>query len=82
MNENSCELPRRSVVKAIVYRVVSMAVDSGVAYFFTRSIPLSISIVVFVNAYSTIIYYFHERFWAHIEWGRCPAPSSTISRVR
>ena len=41
-----------------------------VAYFFTRQFVTSLSIVAIVNAYSTFLYYGHERIWSKIRWGR------------
>ena len=66
------ELHRRSIAKSASYRVAHLMVDSLVAYFFTRDVVLSASIVILVNGYSTLLYYFHERVWAHIHWGRRP----------
>ena len=66
------ELHRRSFAKAVSYRVLNIIVDSFVAYFFTRDISLSASIVIFVETYSTVLYYLHERVWAHVHWGRRP----------
>ena len=66
------ELHRRSIAKSVSYRVVSIIVDSLVAYYFTRSVALSAGIVIFVDTYSTIVYYLHERIWAHIHYGRQP----------
>lgn len=63
------EKNHRSIVKSISYRVLSLAVDSTVAYLFTRDVALSAGIVVLVNTYSTVLYYLHERVWAHIHWG-------------
>ena len=60
----------RSLIKSISYRIVGITADSIAAYFFTRDIQLSATIVIFVNTYSTILYYLHERAWAHIHWGR------------
>ena len=60
----------RSITKATLYRVVSIIVDSAVAYFFTRNIGTTFTIVIIVNGYSTVLYYIHERLWAHISWGR------------
>jgi len=60
----------RSVAKSVSYRVLSLSVDSAVAYFFTRDVALSAGIVILVNTYSTLLYYFHERAWAHVHWGR------------
>ena len=59
----------RSIAKSVSYRILSLTVDSTVAYFFTHDVKLSATIVIFVNTYSTILYYFHERVWAHIHWG-------------
>lgn len=64
------EAHNRSLAKSVSYRLLSLSVDSSVAYFFTRDIALSAGIVIFVNVYSTLLYYFHERVWAHIRWGR------------
>ena len=74
MNIKPVETHNRSLVKSVSYRVVSVMVDAVVAYYFTHNIALSAGIVIFVDAYSTLIYYLHERAWAHIHWGRGPAP--------
>ncbi len=60
----------RSLIKSISYRILSITVDSLVAYFITKDIALSAGIVIVVNTYSTILYYLHERVWANIRWGR------------
>ena len=72
MNIFSAELHRRSVVKAVSYRAINIIIDAAVVYFFTRSAPFSLGIVLLLNTYSTVLYYFHERIWAHIHWGRRP----------
>jgi uncharacterized membrane protein len=66
----SSEKHKRSGLKALSYRILSISVDSMVAYFFTQNVALSAGIVILVNGYSTILYYAHERVWAHIHWGR------------
>ncbi len=70
MRMRSAETHNRSAVKSVSYRIVSVMVDAIVAYFFTHNIALSAGIVIFVDAYSTLLYYLHERVWAHIHWGR------------
>ena len=70
------EQHRRSGVKALTYRLLGISVDSCVAYFFTRDASLSAMIVLLVNGYSTLLYYLHERVWAHISWGQKPVPAS------
>ena len=70
MKTKPLETHQRSAIKSVGYRVLSISVDSAVAYFFTRDVVISAGIVLFVNTYSTLLYYFHERIWAHIHWGR------------
>jgi len=70
MKVKPAETHNRSIAKSVSYRVVSITIDSFVAYYFTRSVALSAGIVIFVDTYSTIVYYLHERAWAHIHWGR------------
>ncbi len=72
MQLKPAETYNRSLAKSVSYRVVSITVDALVAYYFTRNVALSAGIVIFVDTYSTIIYYLHERVWAHIHWGRKP----------
>jgi uncharacterized membrane protein len=70
METKPIETHHRSAVKSISYRALSITVDSAVAYFFTQSFVISAGIVLFVNLYSTLLYYFHERIWARVRWGR------------
>lgn len=70
MKIKSTEKVKRSAIKSVTYRVMSITADSMAAYFFTRDAALSAGIVIFVNGYSMILYYFHERIWSHIRWGR------------
>lgn len=72
------EAHKRSVVKAISYRILSMTADTIAAYVITHDVAMTFGIVVFVNGYSTLLYYFHERVWAHVRWGRTRIPEGTI----
>lgn len=46
-----------------------MLVDTLVAYFVPLQLALSVGIMLVVNAYSTLLYYGHERIWSRISWG-------------
>lgn len=65
---------RRSLVKAITFRVVVIASDTVVIYLITRRVDLTAGLVVFTNIASTIEYFLHERAWNKISWGRDEAP--------
>ncbi len=64
------EKHRRSVVKTVSYRITSIFFDSIIAYLFTHDVLFSAGLVLFVNGYSTLVYYIHERVWTRINWGR------------
>ncbi|MFI5136457.1 MAG: DUF2061 domain-containing protein [Sphingobacteriales bacterium] len=60
----------RSVVKTISYRVVILILDFTTIYFFTGKIKVAIGFTVVSNLYTTIGYFFHERIWDKIKWGK------------
>ena len=64
------ETRKRSLVKAITYRIWVTIVAFGIAYWVTGSIEKSIQVIVLYLAGSMIVYYIHERIWVnYIKWG-------------
>ena len=63
------ELVKRSVVKAITYRVVIMVLDFGTIYLFTKQVKVALGFMIASNIYTTLAYFGHERLWARIKWG-------------
>jgi uncharacterized membrane protein len=66
-------LIRRSVVKAVTYRVVIMILDFATIYVFTGAIRVAIGFMIASNLYTTIAYVVHERLWARVGWGTAEA---------
>lgn len=60
---------KRSVVKAITYRIVIVCLDFLVIYLFTGRLKLAFGFMLVSNIYTTFGYFLHERIWAHIRWG-------------
>lgn len=60
---------RRSVAKAITYRVVIMSLDFITIYLFTGTARVALGFMVASNIYTTLGYFLHERAWARIKWG-------------
>jgi uncharacterized membrane protein len=60
---------RRSIVKAISYRVVIICLDFLVIYLFTRKVEVALGFMIVSNIYTTVAYFMHERLWARIRWG-------------
>jgi uncharacterized membrane protein len=61
---------KRSVVKATTFRVVVIIADTLIVLALTHRYDLALGFVILTNVASTLLYYFHERVWAHIHWGR------------
>lgn len=60
---------KRSVVKAITYRVVIVCLDFLAIYLFTGRVDVALGFMVVSNVYTTVGYFLHERLWARIRWG-------------
>jgi uncharacterized membrane protein len=60
----------RSVVKTVTYRVVVLTLDFSVIYLFTKSVDVAVSFTILSNIYTTLAYFFHERIWDKIKWGK------------
>lgn len=64
------EQRRRSIIKAITYRFISIIMDSIIAFLITKNAETTLFIVAVTNAISIIVYFIHERAWNRIPWGR------------
>jgi len=62
-------LLRRSVVKAVTYRLLIMCLDFATIYLFTGALAVAFGFMIASNVYTTIAYFAHERLWARIKWG-------------
>jgi uncharacterized membrane protein len=61
---------QRSAVKAISWRIIGTADTFILSYFITHKAITAASIAGFEVLTKTILYYFHERSWNNIQWGR------------
>lgn len=64
------EPPQRSALKSATFRITIIISDTIITFALTHRYDITIGFVVFTNVASTLIYYFHERVWAHVNWGR------------
>jgi len=60
---------KRSVVKAISYRVIIICLDFTAIYLLTGKTEIALGFMVVSNIYTTFGYFLHERLWARIRWG-------------
>ncbi len=59
---------RRSVTKAITYRIIIMCLDFLTVYLFTRTVRIAVGFMIVSNFYTSVAYLIHERVWARIRW--------------
>lgn len=60
----------RSAIKAITYRLISIFIDSVIAYTITKSAKQTLFLVLISNSISILVYFAHERAWNRIHWGK------------
>ena len=63
------ESKKRSIAKAISYRIIIITLDFFVIYFITGRLSLAFGFMIASNLYTSIVYFFHERLWNKIKWG-------------
>jgi uncharacterized membrane protein len=64
------EKPYRSVVKTISWRTLGTLDTIVISYFITGSLGMAASIGSIELVTKMILYYFHERAWNKIDFGR------------
>ena len=60
---------RRSIAKTISWRVLGSLDTLVLGYIFTSSVAIAGSIASAEVITKVVLYYLHERGWAHIKWG-------------
>ncbi|MBP9718961.1 MAG: DUF2061 domain-containing protein [Candidatus Levybacteria bacterium] len=64
------EQKKRSVVKTITYRILIIIATAIVTFGMTKRWDLTIGITSVTTVVNTLLYYFHERVWNSISWGK------------
>ena len=68
--DKTSEKPLRSVAKALSWRVIGTLDTLIVSYFLTGKIALAASIASVDFLTKLVLYFFHERIWNKIKWGK------------
>ncbi|MCF6175190.1 MAG: DUF2061 domain-containing protein [Victivallaceae bacterium] len=77
-NNSKNELKKRSFVKTIIWRVIGIVWTWIGAYFIVQLLPenmknaatIATAVVIFHHSTRMIMYYFYERIWNNITWGK------------
>ena len=68
--DKSSEKPIRSIAKAFSWRVIGTLDTLLISYILTGKIALAASIASIDFVTKMVLYFFHERFWNLIKWGK------------
>jgi uncharacterized membrane protein len=60
----------RSIVKAISWRIVGTLDTIVISFFITGEITMALSIGMVEVVTKMLLYFFHERVWNAIKWGK------------
>jgi len=53
--------------------MVIIVLDVTAIYLFTGRLDIALGFMLISNIYTSIAYYFHERIWNKIGWGKTPS---------
>ncbi len=67
---NSIDSHKRSLLKALIYKVGSVVVLAGVSWLFTGDLMKMSGITLSYELIAIVGYYAHERLWARVNWGK------------
>jgi uncharacterized membrane protein len=67
---NGDESTRRSLAKAVIWRVFAMSNTGALATIISRDLSIAYQIASTDAVFKTALMYFYERMWASVEWGK------------
>lgn len=67
MSKRSPVSNKRSLIKAITFRLLVVISDFLVIYFITHKIELTLGIIIITNIPRTALYFIHERIWNKVD---------------
>jgi uncharacterized membrane protein len=68
------DTPRRSWVKSITWRAIGVVILGAISYAVTRDLGAVTLITLAFHGIRLILYYWHERLWERVTWGRIRHP--------
>jgi uncharacterized membrane protein len=62
--------PKRSLCKSISWRIFSFFLTIAIIFAYTKNIKQAIGVGAGIDIVKMILYYFHERLWNKVDYGR------------
>lgn len=73
---------KRSWVKSITWRLVGVVLLGLVSYLITKDWKAMTKITVLFHGIRVILYYYHERIWQRVSWGKLRHPLADLPVTR
>lgn len=70
--------PKRTLLKTLTWRVIALVVTIAVVYVYSGDVKESLVIGLTANLLKMFLYYFHERAWNRVHFGRTKHPEYNI----
>jgi uncharacterized membrane protein len=72
--KKTSEYHRRTVVKAVSWRIIATMTTMVIAFIITGRLTIALEIGLFEMIAKMLFYYLHERAWAAVSWGKGKHP--------
>ena len=72
------ETRTRTIIKALTWRVIATLTTTTIALLMTQKVNFALTIGFIDTCIKLAIYYFHERIWNNVKFGRLNPPEYEI----
>ncbi len=69
---------RRSMAKSLAWRIIGIAILGAIVYAMTGSWQKTGGITVLFHGVRLVLYYWHERIWDRVSWGKLKHPLACL----
>jgi len=78
-NKAIVDTKKRSAVKSITWRVIGIVLLGIISYLITGDWKEMTIITVVFHSIRLVLYYYHERAWERISWGKIKHPLADLA---
>ncbi|MFH1552363.1 MAG: DUF2061 domain-containing protein [Candidatus Omnitrophota bacterium] len=70
--------PKRSFIKSVTWRFIAVLTTMAAVYIYSRDLKESLVVGIGANLVKFFLYYWHERWWNKLKFGRLKRPEYQI----
>ena len=69
---------KRSMVKSVTWRAIGVILLGVISYLITGDLKEMTVITLLFHSIRLVLYYYHERWWERISWGKIKRPLAEL----